>query len=325
MSLEPVNFVGRPLPELLAELAAARPEELLQGEVHLHSARTAPLEAVTLRPSSMMATTVAETDLPADHPDVDVPGVKLESYLGGGGQGWVYAGRVKATGHIVAVKVLRADIEAAQYSAAREALLCSRVRHRNVLRVFKTEAAGPFWVVIMELIQGPELQESHLATPQLRICLVQMAEALRELRKQRIVHCDIKPSNILLRRLDNSPVLVDFGVALDLSQSIEDFNLFGTPYYMAPEALRRGKPHYAWDAYSLGVTAAALLAVRIQVESLDALRGAKYSGDFERELHERLQPTADVRLRDWIIALLHKDPEVRLAAVETAANCLQQE
>jgi serine/threonine-protein kinase len=229
---------------------------------------------------------------------------------------------VKATGHIVAVKVLRADVETAQNSAAREALLCARVRHRNVLRVFKTQAAGPFWVVIMELIQGPELQESHLAGAHLRACFVQMAEALRELRKQQIVHCDIKPSNILLRRLDNSPVLVDFGVALDLSQPLNEFNLFGTPYYMAPEALRRGKPSFAWDAYALGVTAAALLSVRLQPDSLDALRGAKYSGEFEQGLQHGLKQIADARLRDWIVALLHNDPEVRLAAVETAANYL---
>jgi serine/threonine protein kinase len=270
----------------------------------------------------MMTTTVAETDLPADHPEVDVPGVALETFLGGGGQGWVYAGRVKATGHIVAVKVLRADVKAAQSSAAREALLCARVHHRNILRVFKTQPAGPFWVVIMELIQGPELHDGHLAPEQVRACLVQMAEALCELRNQKIVHCDVKPSNILLRRSDTSPVLVDFGVALDMSQKIEDCLLFGTPYYMAPEAMRRGKPHYAWDAYALGVTAAALLNVRVNFDSLDALKGAKFSGAFERTLQRGLAQTPDARLREWILALLHKDQGMRLAAVETAANYL---
>jgi serine/threonine protein kinase len=149
-----------------------------------------------------------------------------------------------------------------------------------------------------------------------------MAGALCELRDKQIVHCDIKPSNILLRRSDSSPVLVDFGVALDLSQKMEEFNLFGTPYYMAPEAMRRGKPHYAWDAYALGVTAAALMQLRVNFDSLDSLKGAKFTGDFELELQRRLRESAPSRLRDWVSALMHKDHEVRLAAVETAANYL---
>ena len=100
-------------------------------------------------PATILAATVNDADLPANHPDVDVPGVALETYLGGGGQGWVYAARVLQTGSVVAVKVLRADYVAGMGRAAREALLCARVKHRNVLRVFKACPAGAFWVVVI--------------------------------------------------------------------------------------------------------------------------------------------------------------------------------
>jgi len=126
----------------------------------------------------------------------------------------------------------------------------------------------------------------------------------------------------LLRRRDASPVLVDFGIARDLNENQKQIKLFGTPYYMAPEALRLGPPHFAWDAYSLGVTAAAVLGVRLAYDDLHELKQAKFSGAFERALQSELGGLNDARLRDWIAALLHKDPETRLAAVGTAANFL---
>ena len=93
--------------------------------------------------------------------------------------GWVYAGRVKATNKVVAVKVVGrgSGDDPLGWGAARRVLL-RRVRHRNVLRVLRAEPAGAFWVVLMELVQGEELARGRLAAGEARICFGQLADAL---------------------------------------------------------------------------------------------------------------------------------------------------
>src|SRR5262245_36360851 len=217
MPLQPDHYLHQPLPALLHDLAGADPRDVPlppPAEVLPHStgARRA---GATARTGDFRTTHPEDTRLGDDHPDVEVPGVVLEAFLGGGGQGWVYAGRVQATNKVVAVKVLARAADALGWGA-REAILCARVRHRNVLRVLRAEPAGSFWVVLMELVQGDELARAALPPADARACFGQLADALLALAANRLVHRDVKPANILLRRPDRSPVLIDFGLAIDL-------------------------------------------------------------------------------------------------------------
>lgn len=306
----------------LAELSST-PSSAEQGRVAPYWSKTVA-EAVLGHPETVLATTIPEAVLPEDHPQVEVPGVLLERYLGGGGQGWVFAGRVIDTGHVVAVKVLRADPEGGENRAAREALLGSRVRHRNVLRVFRAEPAGRYWLLVMELIQGRDMESAALHRGEFRACLLQIVEALRELARQRIVHCDVKPANILLRSHDRSPVLVDFGVAWDLDSPRTQCSLFGTPYFLPPEAFDwPSLPDSSWDAYALGVTAAVVLLGRtFPWNTLPELESAKHSGSFEAHLREKLETVRDAGLREWITTLLEDEPARRMSAVENADRFL---
>lgn len=319
MSFNPAQFLGQPLPQLVAGLARLDPAAVSSAElVELHSS-LAGADAVSCRPTTLMLSTTPDANLPAGYPDVELPGVVLEKLLGGGGQGYVYVGRVVATNHVVAVKVLRTDYVASQGIAAREAMLCARVRHRNILRVFRTQEAGAFWVVIMELVQGAELHRRLLTDSQLRHCFGQLADALVELRQHHIVHCDIKPANILLRENDQSPVLVDFGIAQDLDDPMPPRGISGTPYYMAPEIFRDNQPHPAWDAYSLGVTAAMMLAGKQKgFNNLRDMQAAKLSGEFDAALRREVGQISDADFREWILALTSSEKEKRLAAIEAA-------
>jgi serine/threonine protein kinase len=326
MSFDPAQFQGRPLAEMMAALARADAAEVWagwQGKVELYGPDGSLTEPALSRPGLLMST-LAEAQLPADHPSVHVPGVALESFLGGGGQGWVYAARVLATGRIIAVKVLRSEYVAAQGLAAREALLCARLHHRNILRVFQAQPAGEFWVILMELVQGPELDTEALTPAAFRACFAQLADALGTLAQMRIVHRDVKPGNILLRRLDRSPVLVDFGLAVDLGRlPSESPEISGTPFFMAPEAFGDGAPDPSWDAYSLGVTAAVLLHGRDDpYPNLNTLRDAKLSGAFDRWVQSSLDRIEDGEMREWVGGLIEHDGSRRLAALETARQWL---
>jgi serine/threonine-protein kinase len=317
MAFQPADFLGRPLPDVLAELAR-RGDADVEGRVELYGPAALAEDVITSRPGALLST-IAESYLPADHPEVTVPGVVLEKYLGGGGQGWVYAGRVTATGRVVAVKVLRTGYVTGRGLAAREAMLCGRVRHRNVLRVFDTQPAGDFWVMLLELVQGPDLGSTALAPDRVRPVLGQLADALLALADARIVHRDVKPANVLLRP-DGSPVLVDFGLAVDLNAPEATApEVSGTPFFMAPQALDGSTPEPSWDAYSLGLTAAVvLLGQPNDYRSLTALRQAKLAGTFDRGIRQALNRIEADDLRQWIEALLDADPDRRLMALAGA-------
>jgi serine/threonine-protein kinase len=325
MPLQPHHYLQHALPDLVRDLAHAdpadaplpRPVEVLPHGPGLRG--TGATASLAYR-GDFVSTVHEDTRLPDDHPEIDIPGVMLEQFLGGGGQGWVYAGRVESTGKVVAVKVLGRGGNDPLSWGAREAVLCARVRHRNVLRVLRAEPVGAFWVVLMELVQGEELARDRLPVGAARACFGQLADALTALARLRLVHRDIKPANVLLRRPDRSPVLIDFGLAIDLAE-LNDYaaDLSGTPFYMAPEAWRDAPPDPAWDVYALGVTAAVALVGPPDVRTdLTSLRAAKLTGAFERKITESLAGLSDAELGRWVTRLIAREPSERRAALEDA-------
>lgn len=326
MIFDPQAFLGKELPNLISSLARVDPNLLPQpdqGRVQLYHALLdrETQEALTLRPQAELSTLI-DAHLPFEHPDITVPDVVLESYLGGGSQGWVYAGQVRSTGKVVAVKVIRSDFEETRKAVAREVKICGRIRHYNVMRVFEMQSAGAFWVVLMELVQGEQLGRKPLPAESFKPCFAALADAVAALGESGIVHRDIKPANILLRSYDGSPVLVDFGLAFDLEQAeAEDSgSLCGTPLFMAPEAFLRGqRPQPSWDVYALGMTAALLLLGRIPyADSLDTIWESKRSGQFQHSLHHTLESIRDPEVRDWVRLMTASQPGDRRQGLELA-------
>jgi serine/threonine protein kinase len=306
MPFRPDAFAGRPLAELLSAVARLDRGALADNAVQLH------------HHARMVAPTVTGNTLLADdHPVVDVPGVMLEQYLGGGGQGCVFAGRVMATGALIAVKLL------SHGRAVREALLAARVRHPNVLRVLRAQRAGHYWVLLMELVHGDELGAVAPASP--RVCFAKLADALTAVAAARLVHRDVKPANVLLRQPDATPVLVDFGLAVDLgsTQPEDDAEVSGTPFFLPPEAWRDARPEPSWDAYALGVTAAVVLGAAPKFPGdLATIRPAKLNGTFDLALRDSLTDVEDITLRDWAGALVAPEPHCRWTALASAARWL---
>ncbi len=304
MPFRPDAFAGRPLADLLSAIARLDTGAFADSDVQMHHGRIAPL------------TVTGNARLPEDHPDIEVPGVMIEQYLGGGGQGCVFSGRVTATGALIAIKLL------SHGRAVREALLAARVRHPNVVRVLRAQRAGNYWVLLMELVVGDELGAVAPASP--RTCFAKLADALTAVAAARLVHRDVKPANVLMRRPDATPVLVDFGLAIDLGSTQEvDTEVSGTPYFLPPEAWRDARPEPSWDAYALGVSAAVVLGAAPKFPGdLATLRPAKLSGTFDKALHDSLSGVEDTTLRDWAGELVAAEPHRRWTALASAARWL---
>jgi serine/threonine protein kinase len=226
---------------------------------------------------------------------------------------------------MVAVKVLCGDYVQTGGQAARQAMILAKFAHRAILRVFQFQPVGEFWVVIMEFVQGDDLRRCRLPGHRVRSCFGLLADALLTLAKVGVVHRDVKPANVVLRRQDHSPVLVDFGFAVDTTNPLwkPEGNIVGTLLYMAPEAFSDTRPEPSWDAYSLGLTAVAVMLGQIPWPNLNRhewgeLVRAKQSGDFGRKVEESLARIEDATVREWCLALMSGDSARRLSALETA-------
>lgn len=184
----------------------------------------------------------------------------LVERLGGGAMATVYRAVDKRTGRGTAVKVLRPDADTVMRERfRREAETHSNLNHPNIVRILDIGHApdSGLTYIAMELIDGPNLSEviesaSRLSPADTARILAPIATALDYSCHQGVIHRDVKPSNVLLRRVHEGtrdavaiaeldtpvyPLLSDFGIAraLDAPDLTSAGRTIGTPTYMSPE------------------------------------------------------------------------------------------
>jgi RNA polymerase sigma factor (sigma-70 family) len=216
---------------------------------------------------------------PADPPPLPYGDVLLRQLLGGGGMGKVYRAECRRDGRTVAVKVLHKRLLGRPGAVAcfhSEARALARLNHPGIVRVHgagRLPDGGHF--LVMDLIDGPDLGRALAAGPvpvSLAVRWVaQVADAVDYAHRQGVVHCDLKPANVLLQvgpagtgNLQSAiPKVVDFGLARSLGPG-GAHSVGGTAGYMAPEQLddRLGPVTVRTDVYGLGGLLSALLTGR---------------------------------------------------------------
>jgi len=200
------------------------------------------------------------------------PGLEILSLVGRGGAGAVYRAIQRDLGRQVALKILLLDPERDPTFGerfAREARAMASLSHPNVAAVHDAGRAGPFWYLVLEFVDGPNLRQlirSRDLPPSEALDVVrQICSALEYAHGEGVVHRDVKPENVLVD--DRGRVkLVDFGLAKLLQPKVGTPTLtgstqaMGTWDYMAPEQLRRPlEVDHRADIYSLGVVLYELL------------------------------------------------------------------
>ena len=183
----------------------------------------------------------------------------LERELGAGGMGGVYMGRDKMLDRPVAVKVMLKEYgEDAEFveKFKKEAQAAAKLIHPNIAQIYSYGICDGMPYIAMELAAGGSLFSVMNANPGktditrvLKICQ-QVAQALHCASDQGFVHGDVKPENILFDANGNAK-LVDFGLA---SMQKETDEIWGTPYYISPEKVKKEPIDFRADIYSLGGT-----------------------------------------------------------------------
>lgn len=209
---------------------------------------------------------------------------EIQRMLGHGGFGVVLLAFDKRLGREVALKVPRPEILASRSIRERfvgEAQTAAALDHPNIVPIYDTGNLGPIWFITSRYIEGPTLaewlhQQSLPVSPQRAAELVSLlAEAVQHAHTRGILHCDLKPANVLLESnaaqsdqlFPFVPRLSDFGLARNLNErecSAVSNSLVGTPRYMAPEqaACRHKDVGIQTDVYGLGAILFELLTGR---------------------------------------------------------------
>ena len=187
---------------------------------------------------------------------------ELRSVVGSGGMGTVYRAWDTTLERMVAVKLMRKELLADQKaleSFYREARACARLNHTNIVHIYSFDEWEGQQYLVMELADHGSL-DARIEKLRLLQELdmldigVKIASALDLALKHDLLHRDIKPGNILFNA-DHEPKLIDFGLArkADVEHEVEDVT-WGTPYYVAPEKIKREPETFLSDMYSLGAT-----------------------------------------------------------------------
>jgi len=256
---------------------------------------------------------------------------ELRNVIASGGNGTVYRAFDTVLERLVAVKLVKKEMMSDQLAMDnfyREARACARLNHTNIIHIYTFDEYEGQAYLVMELADHGSLdnrieKQTRVAELNVLDIGIKIASALDLALKHNLLHRDIKPGNILFDS-DNEPKLVDFGLARSVDVEAESGSVTeGTPYYVAPEKIKREKETFLSDMYSLGCTLYHALTghVPFDAPSVEELVGAHVHTPLTPPnlvLHEVTQPTSDA-----LVKVMEKNPKDRFLSYDEFISALE--
>ena len=237
----------------------------------------------------------------------------LLKHLGTGGMGTTFLAEEEQLGRRVAVKVIRNRIEAgsAEYEAFKnEAQSAARLNHPHVAQVYSFGEEGGCPYLEMELVPGGDLAQFIVKGATLDPAFVmrvglEIAEGLKAAEEVGLFHGDVKPDNILFDE-NMAAKLVDFGIASRASQGAAG-ELWGTPFYIAPEKVQKKTNSARSDIYSLGATLYHAIAGKPPYDGEDAVAVIKARFAGPPPAIETLRPDVEPEVSRILSRMMYND------------------
>ena len=258
--MPPVVYFGSE--EELQEIRKIRPDAYFMRERFNHASLMVRLSDLLLASSSGSLTgSLFVGDLRTGiHPLIK--GYRFIRRLGSTEHSGVYLAEREAEPLLVVLKVLRQaagrDSVGAFDRFLQEYETIADLHHPNIVKIYDLGVADDHAHIAMEYLDGGDLRQridSGIRRKDAVSYLRQIASALSAVHAQGVLHRDLKPGNIMLRKND-SIALIDFGIAKSAkleSEITDKGEIFGTPYYMSPEQGHGNGVDERSDIYSLGV------------------------------------------------------------------------
>ena len=253
-----------------------------------------------------------------------------EHELASGGMATVYVGRDTVLDRPVAIKVLRPEPGRGPRDAfLREARTIASLRHAHIVDVYDAAVEGDVPYIVMEYVPGESLRDliardAPLEPARAALLIAAVAEALEYAHRRGVVHCDVKPANILLPAED-LPKIVDFGIAHvgNPTAAFRD-EIVGTADYISPEQVEGVAPDGRADVYALAAVLYELLtgAPPFTGRNLAAVAAQRLSRPPEPP--HRRNPTVPADLSAIVMRGLARDRELRYASAAEFAIALRR-
>lgn len=264
---------------------------------------------------------------------------RYEQYdlIGAGGLANIYYGLDKIENRRIAIKRLTRPATKAYHDeklGAEEARLINLCKHPNIVELYDSGEDEIGVYHIFELINGQGMDQALFHAPLIQADFIEVARqillGLHAIHHQKILHCDIKPENIMLTRGDGGRLqvkIIDFGLAtlVHKTMSLAELGkkeILGTPEFVSPELLLGERPTYSSDIYSTGH----VLFFSLTGESAFA------SEDMKEIIHAHLEKRPnrlrdlrhdlDPRICDLVHSMIQKRPEDRNNDIEDLLNKL---
>jgi tRNA A-37 threonylcarbamoyl transferase component Bud32 len=254
---------------------------------------------------------------------------ELEAMISKGGMGRVFRARHRDLGRKVALKLVlegMQDDNELREIFFREARLASSLSHPNIINVTDfglDDDLGYF--LVMDFIEGETLRERMRQKNSSRFSfeiIDQVTGAVRYIHGRDIVHCDLKPENVLLARSEGEQrrstivKLLDFGLSWR-RETLPDPKLGGTPPYLAPERLRGAPPSPLCDVYSLGMMLYELIAGELPFKGTVAqMIDRQLNGEVPPPPSLKATDPVDPRADTLVLRALSRSPEARHPSAE---------
>lgn len=261
---------------------------------------------------------------------------KVEAFIDSGGMGAVFRVRDLKRNVPLALKTLHSELaeDASIFKRfRREALALSKLSHPHIVRTYGLYQAEDFVFLLQDFIDGLPLSKlleqktnRRLSIQETMTVMKALCSALGFAHANGIIHCDIKPANVMLDRTGHV-FLTDFGIARHADSTTTTLAHAGAPAYMSPEQIKGKSVNAATDIYSLGILLYEVLAGRkpFSGEEQSTGKGTATRAERLRFAHLKLTPpdprhfNPDIpeALAAVIMRALEKDPRRRFQDVHS--------
>ena len=250
---------------------------------------------------------------------------ELEEKIGSGGMAEVYRAHDRLLARPVAIKILheayRSDREFIE-RFHREAKSAARLSHPNIVSIYDVGVSGVDHYIVMEYVQSSTLKKKIQDEGPLDILTAtqiakDIANGLTHAHANNIVHCDIKPHNILMTD-DGRAKITDFGIARAVTESTLTYggSVIGSVHYFSPEQARGGAITPKSDVYSLGIVLYEMLTNRLPFTGDNPVAIAMKHIEEEPISPSRYRPQIPPMLEAIVCRAMSKSPEIRPSSFE---------
>ena len=257
---------------------------------------------------------------------------ELIGHLGKGGMAYVHHAHDKNLQRDVAIKILRDSlIEDPEFQARflHEARAAANLTHPNIVTIYDFGYDNGRYFIVMEYVEGTDLKSliirNNGLNPEEAVDLmIQICAGVGYAHRAGLVHCDLKPQNILVGS-DNRVKITDFGIARALASIRPDEYseiVWGSPTYFAPEQAAGVSPSPASDVYALGIILFEMLTGRPPFVATDPVLLAKLHQVTPPPPLRHLNPAITVTLEQIILKVLSKEPAARYRTADQFGRVL---